>query len=195
MCWPDGHHIVPDPVKGIRSEFCLKWPTWVIRERLIRFNVPPHLTEPDFALVPERVQQEFSYTRRDRLPRWYYITGGDPRRHESLLVPMLYDLAEIMGRTCWFDVTASVFRKSLEYQRNTELSDPLDRIRDTHTLALNIVNPTVWKDWFQDGMDEALYSRSGKTTVIAHAKSAEELGKILPLSAGLLQDAIQVELQ
>jgi len=194
FCWADGDMIVPDQVKGIRGEQCPKWPTWRIRELLLRLNVPPHLTDPEFAVLPPVVAQALTATRQDRQPRWYYVTGGDPRRHERLLIPLLYELSLIFLRTCWFDVTASVFRRSLEHQRHSELEDPFDRLRDTHVLALNIVSPGAWKEWFVEGIDEALYARSGKTTVLAHAKPADELAEKLQLSAGLLTSAIQVEL-
>ena len=195
LAWPDGEVIVPDEKKGIRGESCKKWGIYRVRERLMAGNVPAHLTIPDATLIPEHARQAMDETRRTGEAKWYFVTGGDPRRHEALVVALLDELVQITKRTFWYEVSASVFAKAIKHQRDPDLPDPTDRFRSVNALAFLIVTPERWKEWFVETVDEVLASRGDKTTIIAYAKSADALGELMPLTHPLFASAVQVELR
>lgn len=193
LAFPDGEIIVPDPVKGIRSEPCEKWQVWLIRDQLMGANVPAYMSEPDVTLIPEEFQRALTEARRTRQPRWYFFTGGDPRRHRHLLVALLYELEKIYKKSMWFDWTPRVFSLLRAHIDDSSKPDPREEIRTKNVLAINIVAPKKWKDWFAEAIDEALFSRSGKVTVIASPLDIQELTEILPFTSEILEGAVQVE--
>jgi hypothetical protein len=193
LAFPEGEIIVPDPVKGIRSGFCEKWQLWLVRDQLIGANVPDYMSEPDVTLIPDVFLRALEEARRTRRPRWYFFTGGDPRRHRHLLVALMYELEKIHKKSMWFDWTPRIFSLLRAHVDDSSKPDPRDNLRTKNVLAVNIVAPKKWKDWFAEAMDESLISRTGKVTIIASAFDIKALADIMPFTSEMLESAVQVE--
>lgn len=193
LAWPEGEVISKDEQKGLRGDACAKWKTWLVRSRLMSSNVPAHLATP-LGHAPEAFSNVMRESSRTREPRWFFVTGGDPRRHAAAVVPMLYELSELHRRTSWFEVSAGAFSKAIDNRKDPSSPDPFDRLRTAHVLAFVIITPERWKDWFVEAMDEVLSSRHSKTTIIAYAKSSAELSERLPLTSMLLTNATELAL-
>jgi len=196
--WPDGHVIVPDSAKGIRSEPCKKWQGYVVWRALGAGNVPePFRTVAPLSDLPDyaRIEAGLDEARRSGASVWYFVTGGDAREHRHALVTLAYELGvTIYKRGFWYDWSARVAVGLREHMTDDDNLDLRHKLRSAPVLALDNVNPTGWKPWFVEAMDEILYARAGRTTILASSKSVAELTKQLPLTGALLESAIEVRL-
>lgn len=196
--WPDGEVIVRDPDKGIRSAPCPKWPGYLVWRQLGAGNVP----EPFRALAPiaslpdhDRILPALEAARRSGEKHWYFVTGGDARSHRHALIALAYELGvKIYKRGFWFDWSKRVAVGLREHMNDDDTLDLRHKLRTVPVLALDNVNPTEWKPWFVEAMDEMLYARASAATILASSKSVMELAEMFPLTGTLLGGAIEVRL-
>jgi hypothetical protein len=196
--WPDGEIIVPDEQKGIRSEPCKKWQAFVVWRTLGAGNVPePFRTLTPLSELPDmqHVEPRLAEARRSGVRDWYFVTGGDARAHRHALVTLAYELGiNIYKKGFWYDWSARVAVGLREHMNDGDELDLRHKLRTVPVLALDNVNPTAWKPWFIEAIDEILYARAGRATIIASSKSVAELAEKLPLTCAVLESAIEVRL-
>lgn len=198
LAWPDGHVIAPDAEKGIRVEPCKKWKGYGVWKALGAGNVPaPFRTLTALSDLPDyaHIAPALNEARRSGASAWYFVTGGDARQHRHALVTLAYELGvTIYRRSFWYDWSARVAVGLREHMNDDDNTDLRHKLRTVPVLALDNLNPTGWKQWFIDAMDEILYTRAGKTTILASSKSPSELAEMLPLTGTLLESAVEVRL-
>jgi hypothetical protein len=144
----------------------------------------------------EHLAPALSEARRAGTADWYFVTGGDAREHRKVLVTLGYELGVVIyGKRFWYDWSARIAVALRDHMNNQDDSVDLRHLlRTVPVLAVDHVNPTSWKPWFIEALDEVLYARSGRATVLASSKSARDLSELLPLTGPLIEAAIEVRL-
>ena len=188
---PEGMVITVPSDGGIELTPCAKWREYELRQALTAWNVPPPLAD---ARVTEPVLSPAAIEYMNNRTGWCVVTRADRRTAPDLLVPMFEFVAHAAGGSAWYDWCPRVARMLRAYfdNRGTE-EDPRGRLRDATVLALDFVDPRRWQPWFVDALDELLYLRAGRTTLLATPLGIDELAQALELCGSALQTAVELE--
>lgn len=126
---------------------------------------------------------------------WYFVTGGDARRHRRALVTLLVELGVVIHqKSFWYDWAARIAVGLRDHMNDEDSVDLRHKLRTVPVLAIDHVNPAGWKPWFAEAMDEILYARAGKVTILGSSRSVLALQEALPLAGDVIADAVLVEI-
>lgn len=187
--------VIVEASRGAPSlRHCAKWDRHLYRQKLFAANVPRHLagTRLDSLILGERAREVIDgYVAKARSRPstigWLVVTGGAPQRRAELLVALMHEVAHARrGGTAWFDWCPRLAVVSRVYLDDRSGEDPRQRHRQTGVLALDFVDPTRWQPWFTDSVDELLYARAGRPTLLGTGLPIEQLAAALPLSSQCL---------
>lgn len=198
--WGEGRVIVKTLDEGIGAGSCSKWPGYVTARLLASANVPLPLRQPRpieaIRGYEKTIRPVFEEATRSKKSAWFFVTGGDARAHRYACVSLAYELGSLVyNRAFWYDWAERVAVGLRAHMNSDAETDLRHKLRSVHVLAIDHVNPSGWKDWFREAMDEILSERSDRPTIIASSKSAEELAAMLPVSAPLIESAVEVNLE
>ncbi|HEX9640972.1 MAG TPA: hypothetical protein VGB13_06640 [Candidatus Krumholzibacteria bacterium] len=195
--WADGQMIVRDAERGIRGVECEKWQPWLVWKLLGAANVP----ETARVVCPARelgcyesaLVGPFDEARQWGGKHWYFVTGGDAREHRHVLVALLVELGVVIyQKSFWYDWTARIAFGLRQHMNDDDSLDLRHKLRTVPVLAIDHVNPASWKPWFTEAMDEILFAREGKVTILGSSRSVLDLQAALPLSGEVLERAVRV---
>ena len=195
--WPDGQIIVADPVRGIRGAPCEKWSAWQTWKLLGAANVPEVLREVrpvhELGGFEAVLAQPFADARTWGAKHWYFVTGGDARQHRHALVSLLVELGVVIyQKSFWYDWAERIAVGLRDHMNDDDSLDLRHKLRVVPVLAIDHINPTGWKPWFTEAMDEILFAREGKVTILGSSRSVLDLQAALPLSGEVIERAIRV---
>jgi len=195
--WDDGRIIVADPERGIRGAPCPKWERWLVWKMLAGANVPeilraarPVQTLPCYEAA---LAGPLAAARSHGQKHWYFVTGGDARAHRHALVTLMMELGAVHGRNFWYDWSARIAVALRDHMNDDAAFDLRHKLRTVPILAIDHLNPTDWKPWFLEAMDEILFAREGKVTLVASSRSVLDLQAAFPLSGMVIEQAVRVE--
>lgn len=182
-CFEHGTYLAWEERKPMAKR-CTRWPEHLIRERLAECGVPFRLQGmqvTNFQCANDSLSRAHLETKdlvkiwieRGEIPvgsPWLLLCGDNGKGKSHLMVAALRTVRQAHPAIrVWYQDCGTLERDVRATFDDKQAPDPLVKLREAKLLALDTMNPSQWKPWFQKEVEALLRERwdAGLATMLA----------------------------